>query len=42
LIIPSEAVCEVRAARVGIYDSKSRDWTAGMALAEKLFPEYKS
>jgi ribulose-5-phosphate 4-epimerase/fuculose-1-phosphate aldolase len=45
LIIPSEAVCEervARAGRVGIYDSKSRDWTAGMALVEKLYPEYKN
>ena len=45
LIIPPEAVCEervARAGRVGVYDSNSRDWTAGMALAEKLFPDYKN
>ncbi len=28
--------------RIGVYDAKSRDWTAGMALADKLFPEYKN
>jgi len=27
--------------RVGVYDSNSRDWTASMALIEKLYPEYK-
>ncbi len=45
LIIPSREVCEERVAkagRIGVYDAQSRDWTAGMALAEKLFPEYKN
>ncbi len=45
LIIPSAALCEERvkrAGRVGVYDSNSRDWTAGMALAEKLSPDYKN
>lgn len=31
-----------RAGRVGIYDSKSRDWVASLALVEKLFPGYKN
>jgi ribulose-5-phosphate 4-epimerase/fuculose-1-phosphate aldolase len=44
LIVPSREVCEERvkkAGRMGIYDSKSRDWVASMALVEKLFPDYK-
>jgi ribulose-5-phosphate 4-epimerase/fuculose-1-phosphate aldolase len=44
LIVPAPGVCEERAqkfGRIGQYDSKSRDWVAGMALVEKLFPEYK-
>src|SRR5947207_8126025 len=44
LIVPAPEVCEERAqkfGRIGQYDSKSRDWVAGMALVEKLFPEYK-
>ena len=45
LIIPSHEVCEqrvARAGRIGVYDSQSRDWTAGMALVEKLFPDFKT
>jgi len=45
LIIPSQEACEERArkfGRVGVYDSGSRDWVASMALAEKLFPDYKN
>ena len=44
LIIPSPAACEERArnfGKVGVYDANSRDWIASMALAEKLFPDYK-
>lgn len=44
LIVPSPEVCEERAkkfGRIGQYDHQSRDWVASMALAEKLFPEYK-
>jgi ribulose-5-phosphate 4-epimerase/fuculose-1-phosphate aldolase len=44
LIVPSPAVCRERvkkAGRVGVYDSRSRDWVASMALVEKLFPDYK-
>ena len=44
LITPSREVCEERAkkfGRIGVYDSKSRDWIASMALIEKLHPEYK-
>jgi len=44
LITPSREVCEERAkkfGRIGVYDSKSRDWVASMALIEKLYPEYK-
>jgi ribulose-5-phosphate 4-epimerase/fuculose-1-phosphate aldolase len=45
LIVPNAEVCEARAAkfgRVGVYDSKSRDWVASMALVEKLYPDYKN
>ncbi len=45
VILPEPAVCTARAAkfgRIGVYDSSSRDWVAGMALVEKLFPDYKS
>jgi len=45
LNLPDPAVCAARAAkfgRIGVYDSGSRDWVAGMALVEKLFPDYKS
>jgi ribulose-5-phosphate 4-epimerase/fuculose-1-phosphate aldolase len=45
LIVPAPEVCEERAkkfGRIGQYDSASRDWVAGMALVEKLFPEYKN
>ncbi len=45
VILPDPAVCAARAAkfgRIGIYDSGSRDWVAGMALVEKLYPDYKS
>jgi ribulose-5-phosphate 4-epimerase/fuculose-1-phosphate aldolase len=43
-ILPSPQVCEERVkkfGRVGVYDSKSRDWVASMALVEKLYPDYK-
>ena len=30
-----------RGGRTGVYDSKSRDWVASMALVEKLYPDYK-
>lgn len=44
LITPSREICEERAkkfGRIGVYDSKSRDWVASMALVEKLYPEYR-
>jgi len=44
LITPAHEVCEERAkkfGRIGQYNHKSRDWVASMALAEKLFPDYK-
>jgi ribulose-5-phosphate 4-epimerase/fuculose-1-phosphate aldolase len=44
LIVPAAEVCEERAkkfGRIGQYNHQSRDWVASMALAEKLFPEYK-
>jgi len=44
VITPAPEVCEERArkfGRIGQYDRKSRDWVASMALAEKLFPDYK-
>jgi ribulose-5-phosphate 4-epimerase/fuculose-1-phosphate aldolase len=44
LIVPSPAACAERAekfGRIGVYDSKSRDWVASMALVEKLYPDYK-
>jgi len=44
LIVPSTEVCEARVkkfGRIGVYDSKSRDWVASMALMEKLYPDYK-
>jgi ribulose-5-phosphate 4-epimerase/fuculose-1-phosphate aldolase len=44
LIVPPQRVCEERVkkfGRIGVYDSKSRDWVASMALVEKLFPDYK-
>ena len=44
LIVPSPAACAERAAkfgRIGVYDSKSRDWVASMALVEKHYPDYK-
>jgi ribulose-5-phosphate 4-epimerase/fuculose-1-phosphate aldolase len=43
-IVPAPEVCEERArkfGRIGQYDHRSRDWVASMALAEKLFPDYK-
>ncbi len=45
LILPDPEVCAARAAkfgRIGVYNSGSRDWVAGMALVEKLFPDYKN
>lgn len=45
IITPPKDVCEERArkfGRIGIYDSKSRDWVASMALVEKLYPDYKN
>jgi len=44
LIMPAPEACAERVkkfGRVGVYDSQSRDWVASMALAEKLFPDYK-
>ncbi|HTQ75663.1 MAG TPA: class II aldolase/adducin family protein [Burkholderiales bacterium] len=44
LIVPAPDVCEERAkkfGRIGQYNHQSRDWVASMALAEKLFPDYK-
>ena len=44
LIIPAPEACEARVkkfGRVGVYDSKSRDWVASMALVEKLYPDYR-
>jgi ribulose-5-phosphate 4-epimerase/fuculose-1-phosphate aldolase len=44
LIMPSAQVCEERVkkfGRIGVYDSKSRDWVASMALVEKLYPDYR-
>jgi hypothetical protein len=42
--MPSPETCAERVrkfGRIGVYDSRSRDWVASMALAEKLFPDYK-
>ncbi len=44
LVMPTPEVCAERVkkfGRIGVYDSKSRDWVASMALVEKLFPDYK-
>lgn len=44
LVMPSPEVCAERVkkfGRIGVYDSKSRDWVASMALVEKLYPDYK-
>ncbi len=44
LIVPSAEACAERVkkfGRVGVYDSKSRDWVASMALVEKYYPDYK-
>jgi ribulose-5-phosphate 4-epimerase/fuculose-1-phosphate aldolase len=44
LVVPSPEVCEERAkkfGRIGQYNHQSRDWVASMALAEKLFPDFK-
>ena len=44
LIMPTPEACAERVkkfGRTGVYDSASRDWVASMALAEKLFPDYK-
>jgi len=44
IITPAPEVCEERAGkfgRIGQYHRGSRDWVASMALAEKLFPDYK-
>jgi ribulose-5-phosphate 4-epimerase/fuculose-1-phosphate aldolase len=44
LIVPAPEVCEERAkkfGRIGQYNHQSRDWVASMALADKLFPDYK-
>ena len=44
LIVPGPEVCAARVekfGRVGVYDSKSRDWVASIALVEKLYPDYK-
>ncbi len=45
LIIPDPDVCAARAAkfgRMGVYNADSRDWVAGLALVEKLYPDYKT
>ncbi len=45
LVMPSPETCAERVkkfGRVGVYDSKSRDWVASMALVEKLYPDYKT
>lgn len=45
LIMPEPDVCAARAAkfgRIGVYNSGSRDWVAGMALVEKLYPDYRT
>lgn len=45
IITPPREVCEERVkkfGRIGVYDSKSRDWVASMALVEKLYPDYKN
>ena len=44
LVMPAPETCAERVkkfGRIGVYDSKSRDWVASMALVEKLFPDYK-
>ena len=44
LITPAPEVCEERArkfGRIGQYNHQSRDWVAGMALAQKLFPDHE-
>jgi len=44
LIVPAAEVCAERVekfGRVGVYDSRSRDWVASVALVEKLYPDYK-
>lgn len=44
LIVPAPEVCAERVekfGRVGVYDAKSRDWVASLALVEKLYPDYK-
>ncbi len=44
LIMPSPETSAERVkkfGRIGVYDSKSRDWVASMALVEKLYPDYK-
>ena len=44
LVMPSPRVCEERVkkfGRIGVYDSKSRDWVASLALVERLYPDYK-
>ena len=44
LITPAPEACAERVkkfGRIGVYDSKSRDWVASMALVEKLYPDYK-
>jgi ribulose-5-phosphate 4-epimerase/fuculose-1-phosphate aldolase len=44
VIVPEWKVLKARkekAGRVGMYDRNSKDWTAGIALADKLFPDYK-
>ncbi len=45
LIEPSRALCEDRVrmfGHLGLYDSSSRDWIAGRALVDKLYPDYCS
>ncbi len=45
LIQPSRELCEERVrmfGRLGLYDASSRDWVAGRALVEKLYPDHRS
>jgi ribulose-5-phosphate 4-epimerase/fuculose-1-phosphate aldolase len=44
LVEPARELCEAHArefGRLGQYDATSRDWVAGLALIEKLHPDYK-
>jgi ribulose-5-phosphate 4-epimerase/fuculose-1-phosphate aldolase len=44
LVTPARELCAQRArafGRLGQYDAGSRDWVAGLALVEKLYPDYR-